>query len=117
MNDEEFGTTAEYLRAFETVRAEGMADNHLALLRAHHSAPRHTTTWAQLAAAIGYANGNAVNLQYGTFAGRVAHAMGITAIPNGFWLDVLAGWAISIAWVTLLTLMLHHKLFLSSLKA
>lgn len=93
MNDEEFGTTAEYLRAFETLCAEGVADNHLALLRAHYSAPDHTATWAQLAAVVGYANGNAVNLHYGTFASRVASAMGITSVPNGFWLDVLAGWA------------------------
>src|SRR5262249_1856885 len=93
MNHELFGTIDAYLRAFEVVGAEGIPENHLALLRAHYAAPNHTATWAQLATVIGYANGNAVNLQYGTFAGRVAREMGITTVPNGFWLDVLAGWA------------------------
>src|SRR5690606_27418433 len=93
MNHEEFGTSDDYIRAFEVLVAEGIPDNHIALLRAHHAAPNHTATWAQLAEAIGYANGKAVNLQYGTLAGRVAREMGITEVPNGFWLDVLAGWA------------------------
>jgi hypothetical protein len=93
MNHEEFGTTDDYVRAFEAVRAEGIPDKHLALLRAHYAAPDHTATWAQLASAVGYANFNAVNLQYGTFAARVAREMGITAAPNGYWLNVLAGWA------------------------
>lgn len=91
MNHEEFGASDDYLRAFEALVAEGIPDNHLALLRAHHAAPDHTATWAQLAAAIGYANGKAVNLQYGTLASRVAQRMGIGQVPNGFWLDVLAG--------------------------
>src|SRR5438034_66955 len=93
MGDEEFGTANDYLRAFETVRAEGIPDNHLALLRAHFAAPDHTATWAQLAAAVGYANFNAVNLQYGKLAARVASQLGIRQPPLDFWLSVLAGWA------------------------
>ncbi len=93
MNHEEFGTSDDYIRAFGVLVAEGIPHNHLALLRAHYAAPNHTATWAQLAEAIGYANGKAVNLQYGTFAGRVAQQMGIAEVPRDFWLDVLAGWA------------------------
>lgn len=93
MNHEEFGTSEDYLGAFEGLVAEGIPENHLALLRAHHSVPHHRATWAQLAEAIGYANGKAVNLQYGTLATRVANRMGIEEVPNGFMLDVLAGWA------------------------
>jgi hypothetical protein len=89
MKHEEFGTLDDYLRAFVVLVAEGIPENHLALLHAHYAAPNHTATCAQLAMTIGYANGNAVNLHYGTFAGRVAREMGITAVPNGFWLDVL----------------------------
>jgi hypothetical protein len=44
MDDEEFGTPADYLRAFEVVRAEGIPDNHMALLRAHYAAPAYTIT-------------------------------------------------------------------------
>jgi|SRR6516225_3536764 putative restriction endonuclease len=91
MNDEEFGAADDYRRAFEVIRAEGIPDNHVALLRAHYAAPDHTSTWAQLAVAVGYANGKAVNLQYGTLAGRVAALLGIDQPPKGFWLNVLAG--------------------------
>jgi hypothetical protein len=90
---EEFGTADDYRRAFEALRAEGIPDNHLALLRAHYAAPDHTATWAQLAAAVGYANGSAVNLQYGRLARRVAERLGVTEPPNDFWLYVLAEWA------------------------
>src|SRR5689334_12410411 len=93
MIHEEFGTADVYFRAFETIKAEGIPDKHLALLQAHFNARNHTATWAQLAEKVGYVNGNAVNLQYGKLAGRMAQKMGINAVPNGFWLDVLAGWA------------------------
>jgi len=93
IHDEAFGTTDEYLRAFEAVRAEGIPDNHLNLLRAHFAAPNHTATWAQLAAFVGYANFKAVNLQYGKLAARVAVQLGISQPPLDFWLSVLAGWA------------------------
>lgn len=90
---EEFGTADDYRRAFEAVRAEGMPDNHLALVRAHFAAPDHTATWAQLATAVGYVNGKAVNLQYGRLARRVAQRLGVSEPPHDFWLYVLAGWA------------------------
>lgn len=93
MDDEEFGTADDYIQAFEAVRAKGIPDNHLALLRAHAAAPGHTATWAQLASAVGYENFNAVNLQYGKLAARVAARLGVHRPPRGFWLFVLAGWA------------------------
>ena len=95
MDDEEFGTTADYLRAIEAVRAEGIPDN---LLRAHLRAPGYTTTWARLAEAVGYPTGSAVNLQYGKFAERTALQLGLSdkpLDPNGtaWWLWVLVFWA------------------------
>jgi hypothetical protein len=93
MDHEEFGTVDDYLRAFRAIQAEGIPENHIALLRAHFTAADHTATWAQLAAAVGYANGAAVNLQYGTLARRVAQQLGVSQPPHGFWLHVLAGWA------------------------
>lgn len=82
-----------YTEAFEALRREGIPSRHRALLQAHFEAPEHTATWARLAGAVGYANGNAVNLQYGTLAGRVARQLGIVDPPNGFWLFVLADWS------------------------
>jgi len=93
MNHEEFGSSDAYYKAFRTILSKGVTDSHLALLRAHFHARRHTATWAQLAKEVGYANGNAVNLQYGTLAGRVARLLRISEPPKGFWLYVLAGWA------------------------
>ena len=98
MDDELFGTTADYLRAFEAVQAEGIADNHLRLLWAHLAAPEYTTTWAMLAEAVGYPNGSSVNLQYGKFAERIARQLGRSEKPldpNGtaWWLWVLVRWA------------------------
>ena len=85
-------------RAFQQVLAEGIHDKHLALLRAHFAAPEHTTTWARLAQAVGYPNGNSVNLQYGRFAERIARQLGLREKPfdpsgNAWWLWVLVCWA------------------------
>lgn len=93
MPEEEFGTVGDYVKVFEALLKEGIAENHLALMQAHFKAPHHTATWAQIAKAVGYANGNAVNLHYGTLASRVAHHLGIVEPPNGFWLFVLVKWA------------------------
>jgi hypothetical protein len=93
MDDEEFGTSSDYVKAFAALQKEGIAEEHVALLRAHFKAPNHTATWAQIAEVVGYANRNAVNLQYGTLARRVAHRLGMVEPPKGFWLFVLAKWA------------------------
>lgn len=91
--DEVFGTTPAYTRAFRTVLAEGVPPKHLAMLREHYLAPKHTTTWEALAEKVGYRNGGAVQLQFGKFAGRIAHELGLHEPPQGFWLYVLAKWA------------------------
>jgi hypothetical protein len=97
MDDEQFGSAADYLRAFQTLQAEGIADNHRALLRAHLAAPGQATTWANLAAAVGYPNGASVNLQYGQLAQLVARQLGLSDKPhdpNGqaWWLWALVRW-------------------------
>jgi hypothetical protein len=98
MDEEQFGTTADYLRAFAAVQVEGIADHHDRLLRAHLASPGHATTWAQLAEAVGYPNGGSVHLHYGKFAERVARHLGLTDKPhdpNGeaWWLWALVRWA------------------------
>jgi len=98
VDENEFGTTDDYFRAFKAIRAEGIADKHLAMLRAHLRAPEHTTTWARLAETVGYRNGRAVNLQYGKFAERIARQLGLSHKPpdsngNTWWLWVLVRWA------------------------
>jgi len=93
MAEEQFGTADTYFRAFEILRREGIPEKHIAILQAHFEAPRHTATWAQLAEVVGYANGNAVNLQYGTLAGRAARLLGLVEPPEGWWLFVLVDWA------------------------
>jgi putative restriction endonuclease len=98
MDEERFGTTADYLRAFEAVRAEGIPETHLAMLRAHLAAPGQATTWARLAETVGYPSGSSVNLQYGKFAERVARQIGLTEKPldpggAGWWLWALVRWA------------------------
>jgi 5-methylcytosine-specific restriction enzyme A len=98
MDEEQYGTTADYLRAFEAIQAEGITDSHLALLRAHLAAPGHATTWASLATVVGYSNGSSVNLQYGRLAERIAQRLGLSAKPHdptgeAWWLWVLVRWA------------------------
>lgn len=98
IRDEEFGTAEDYVRAFTILQREGIAKKHLALLQAHFKAPNHTTTWAQIAETVGYANGNAVNLQYGKFAERIARQLGLNDKPldpngNAWWLWALVRWA------------------------
>ena len=87
-----FGTATVYFKAFQALQEEGIHGNHLALLKAHFNSPKHTATWAELAKAVGYATGGAVNMQYGTLARRVAEQLGIVEPPKGFWLYVLAEW-------------------------
>jgi len=93
MHEEKFGTSEDYTRAFAILLREGIAEKHIALMKAHFKAPYHTATWAQIAKAVGYANRNAVNLHYGTLASRVARHLGIIEPPNGFWLFILTKWA------------------------
>jgi hypothetical protein len=81
VDEEQFGTAEDYTRAFQQVVADGIAEKHLALIRAHVAAPAHTTTWAKLAETVGYSSGSAVNLQYGRFAERIARQLGLAQKP------------------------------------
>jgi hypothetical protein len=60
MSKKGLGTADAYIRAFRALENEGISDKHIALLQAHFNAPDHTMTWAQLAQAVGYAEGRAV---------------------------------------------------------
>jgi hypothetical protein len=93
MSETEFGTTEEYIKALEGVISVGLAEKHLEMLKAHEAATDHTVTWAELAEAVGYPDFRTVNLQYGTFARRIAEYLGVNEPPNDFWLNVLADWA------------------------
>jgi hypothetical protein len=92
MGSKHFGTTKECATALGRMISEGLPAKHLDLLQAHCEAPRRTRTASQLAEAVGYANGNAVNLQYGSLAHRVATELGV-AEPPGLWLFSLVDWA------------------------
>jgi hypothetical protein len=98
MNEEEFGTASDYLRAFEVIWAEGVPPHHLKLLRAHLAAPDYATTWESLAQVVGYPNGSTVHLHYGKFAERIARQRGLSEKPldpggTAWWLWVLVRWA------------------------
>jgi 5-methylcytosine-specific restriction enzyme A len=92
MIEEQFGSSDAYFSIFKALQRDGIFDRQFALLQAHYDAPNHIVTWAQLAGIVGYANGSAVNLQYGMLAKRVAHRLGYTEPPQGFWLFVLVDW-------------------------
>ena len=50
-------------------RLEGrLPKGHIALLRSHYAAARHTVTATELAQAVGYYNHSAANLHYGRLA-------------------------------------------------
>jgi hypothetical protein len=90
MSEEQFGTAEAYTRAFRALADEGIPDNHIALLQAHFNSPAHTTTWARLAQAVGYAKGGAVHLQYGRLGRRLAQQLGKR--PD-YWNLILVDWA------------------------
>lgn len=84
-----FPSATEYYRALKAIELEGIHVSHRELLRAHFAAPQHTASWRQLAPVVGYPNAEAVKLQYGLFARRVARHLRITKRQaGGFWLNV-----------------------------
>lgn len=91
--DDAFGTNADYTRALRAVLGQGVPPRHVEMLREHYLSPKHTTTWPELARKVGYINGDAVHIQYGRFAARIANELGIHKKPEGFWLYVIAKWA------------------------
>ena len=64
-----------FTEAFQAIAP--LHENQLCLLQAHYAAPDRTLTATQLAGQIGYANFNAVNLQYGLLAARVGKELGL----------------------------------------
>ncbi|HEX3068602.1 MAG TPA: hypothetical protein VHX14_08495 [Thermoanaerobaculia bacterium] len=62
------------------------------MLELHAAAPKRTISWPELATEVGYANEEAVKLQYGLFAHRIANELGIFTAPDDFWLNVLVQW-------------------------
>jgi len=86
-------------RLLAALKRKGISPKHLMMLQAHLEAPDHTTTWADLAHAVGYSSGNIVNLQYGKFAHRLAEQLGVHEPPRAdefsgaWWGYVLVDWA------------------------
>jgi hypothetical protein len=93
MPSNSFGTVDHYRRAIADVLKEGISDKQRALMERHLAAPRHTVSWEELAADVGYSSGKVVNLKYGELAHRIAEGLGLTEAPEGFWLFVLVNWA------------------------
>jgi hypothetical protein len=86
----------EYAQAFRAIDSKIGRD----LLEAHLAAPDYTTTWQDLAEAVGMKDGRAVNVHYGKFAREVAELLGFVEPPKpypeakrGFWLFTLVKWA------------------------
>ncbi len=77
MTRKAFGTADEYFRAFSVIQSEGLPEKHRAMLPQALQPKNYTTTWADLAAAVGYPSGGTVNHQYGTLAGRVASLLNV----------------------------------------
>lgn len=68
-----FGTEADYVEAFRTVR---ITSAQALMLRAHANAPGQRMAPADLARAGGYTSYSTANSQYGTLAHRVADVLG-----------------------------------------
>lgn len=71
----------QYFAAF--TRCERSIKGRLKILLAHCTFPDHTATATQLAAAVGYSNHSAVNLNYGLLARTVCEEMGLRAEDIG----------------------------------
>ncbi|CAN5572128.1 hypothetical protein BH20VER1_BH20VER1_22810 [soil metagenome] len=90
MSEHEFATVDQYVRAFEVTRADMPVD----LVQAHLDAPDYTTTWQQLAEAVGKRSYRGVNARYGNYASKIAKHLGLITKPaEGFWLYTLVRFA------------------------
>lgn len=73
-------TKEEFQQALLKLRDKSRFRNtkYLDLLKAQYSSPNHTITATKLAEAVGYANYNAANLQYGSLGHELAEVLGYT---------------------------------------
>lgn len=92
MASKTLASSDQYAVAFRKLSRERIPEKHIAMLEAHAAASRRTVSWPELAREVGYANEEAVKLQYGLFAHRVANELGIFSAPDDFWLNVLVRW-------------------------
>lgn len=83
-------SAAKYAQAFAAIARQGLPDKHAAMLREHAAASESIISWPELASKVGYRNAEAVKLQYGLLAHRIANELGIFEPPEGYWLNVLA---------------------------
>ncbi len=91
MDEERFGTTADYLRAFKAVFAKSTLPKVREMLRTHLAAPGSAMTWDQLAERVGYAAPKGAHLQYGIFSRKVAEQLECTEeFREADWVWVLA---------------------------
>lgn len=89
-----FGSPRDYLRAIESLLHLGIAEHQWRILQLHRRAKASTTTFVNLADAMGYNTFGGINAQYGRLARAVAEKMKIRQRPSvGFWLYVLLDWA------------------------
>ena len=72
ITSEPIASVEQFKRALLSLRDKNLPDAHLAMLRAQCTSPSGKITSTKLAAAAGYENYNAANLQYGTLAFNIA---------------------------------------------
>ncbi|WP_020560903.1 hypothetical protein [Thiofilum flexile] len=73
-------TPEQYQAALLKLRDKGRLRNtqYRQMLAAQYASPNHTITATRLAEAVGYANYNAANLQYGTLGREIAEVLEYT---------------------------------------
>jgi hypothetical protein len=96
-----YATSRQYERALKVLDRKGIADSHRRFLLGHLEVATRPTTWRELGTRLGHPEATAhtpVNLQYGSFARRLANELGIVEylpVINGrpFMLHAIAEWA------------------------
>ncbi|HWJ37986.1 MAG TPA: hypothetical protein VNR86_04410 [Sphingomicrobium sp.] len=74
--------TKERFRDALRILAYSMPKKHRRLLEKHYRSAGHTATATELAKLVDYPDWNSVNLQYGTFAAKLADRMHWTLPPD-----------------------------------
>jgi predicted HNH restriction endonuclease len=96
-----YASSWQYESALKVLDQKGIAESHRRFLLAHSAIATRPTTWRELGTSLGYPEATAhttVNLQYGSFARRLANELGIVEhlpVINGrpFMLHAIAEWA------------------------